>query len=119
MFFPSTLIRTAMPMMVALSFFSQTATAVIRDGGVDPANLGNGDWIYYTGAVTSGLGGNVPSVTSIASYMACAKSQGIRYIIVKAATGTNSSKVRQTRRKLFIARANNLAQFSSNFFSIL
>jgi len=66
----------------------QNVSAVIRDGGIDPANLGKGDWVYYTSAVTSGMGGNVPSVNSLASFMAYEKSQGIRYIVYKAASGS-------------------------------
>ncbi len=73
---------------LALCLFIQPARAVIRDGGIDPANLGKGDWVYYLSALTSGMGGNVPSVTNIASFMAYEKSQGIRYIIVKAASGS-------------------------------
>ena len=64
------------------------AMGVIRDGGIDPANLGKGDWVYYVSLCTSQMGGNVPSVNSVASFMAYEKSQGIRYIVVKAGTGS-------------------------------
>ncbi|MDB6024965.1 MAG: hypothetical protein JWM68_1188 [Verrucomicrobiales bacterium] len=64
--------------------------ATIFDGGVDSANLGKGDWIYFMSAATNQLGGNVPSVTNIASFMAFEKSQGINYIIVKAGTGSTN-----------------------------
>ena len=58
----------------------------IRDGGINPANLGKGDWIYFMNAATNKLGGNVASVTNENSLMLYYKSQGIRYFIVKAAT---------------------------------
>ena len=70
--------------------------APIRDGSIDPANLGKGDWIYFMRDATNRLGGNVPSVTNENSLMLYYKSQGIRYFIVKAATsdqlfeGTNA-----------------------------
>src|SRR6185312_5183944 len=60
--------------------------AVIRDGGIDPADLGKGEWIYYMSSTTNKLGGNVSAVTNEVSLMKYFKSQGIRYIIVKAAT---------------------------------
>jgi hypothetical protein len=47
---------------------------VIRDGGIDPANLGKGDWIYYTSMATNKLGGNVSSVTNENSLMLFYKS---------------------------------------------
>ena len=67
-----------------------TALGVIRDGGIDPANLGKGDWVYYLSDCYSGMGGNIPSVTNRASFMAFEKSQGVRYIIVKAGTGSTN-----------------------------
>src|SRR5262245_1961686 len=63
-----------------------SAAAVLRDGGIDPANLGKGDWIYYISAATNKLGGNISSVTNENSLMLFYKSAGIRYIIIKAAT---------------------------------
>lgn len=62
------------------------ALAVIRDGGIDPANLGKGDWIYSMTDATNKLGGHVNSVTNETSLMKFYRSQGIRYIIIKAAT---------------------------------
>jgi hypothetical protein len=62
---------------------------VIRDGNIDPSNLGKGDWIYFISAATNKLGGNVPSVTNENSLMLWYKKHGIRYIIVKA--GDNQS----------------------------
>ena len=62
------------------------ARGAIRDGGIDPANLGKGEWVYYMSSATNNLGGNVASVTNETSLMLYLKSQGIRYVIVKAAT---------------------------------
>jgi len=62
------------------------AAAVLRDGGIDPANLGKGDWIYFMSAATNRLGGNIASVTNENSLMVFFKTQGICYIIIKAAT---------------------------------
>ncbi|MGI8967043.1 MAG: hypothetical protein ACR2H1_13285, partial [Limisphaerales bacterium] len=67
-------------------FLLPRADAVIRDGGIDPANLGKGDWVYSMTDATNKLGGHVNSVTNENSLMVYYKSQGIRYIIVKAAT---------------------------------
>src|SRR5687768_15246431 len=76
--------------ILTFSFFMPTASAVIRDGGVDPANLGKGDWIYYMSSARAQLGGNISSVSNNASLFAFQKSQGIRYIIVKAGTGSTN-----------------------------
>ena len=73
----------------ALLTFGLTALSLpgqIRDGGIDPWNLGKGDWIYYMSMATNRLGGNVSSVTNETSLMLFYKSVGVRYIIVKAAT---------------------------------
>src|SRR5882762_1056725 len=60
--------------------------AQIRDGGIDPSNLGKGEWIYSMTDATNKLGGHVSSVTNETSLMLWYKSQGIRYMIVKAGT---------------------------------
>src|SRR5258708_7511882 len=62
------------------------AGAELRDGGIDPANLGKGDWIYCVTDATNRLGGHVGLVTNEISLMQFYRSQGIRYVIVKAAT---------------------------------
>ncbi len=62
------------------------ATAAIRDGGIDPSNLGRGEWLYYMSSATNHLGGYVSGVTNEDSLMGYMKSKGIRYVIVKAAT---------------------------------
>ena len=74
------------PILLASIFASSCVLGVIRDGGIDPANLGKGDWIYYTSSATNHLGGNVMSVTNENSLMLFYKSVGVRYIMVKAAT---------------------------------
>ncbi len=61
--------------------------AAIRDGGIDPANLGKGDWIYVLPTAVAGMGGNVPSVNDINSMMIFCKNQGINYLIIKAGDG--------------------------------
>lgn len=66
------------------------ASAVLFDGGVDSENLGKGDWIYFLSAATNKLGGNVNSVTNLASLFAFQKSQGIEYVIIKAGTGSTN-----------------------------
>jgi hypothetical protein len=64
------------------------ARAVIRDGGIDPANLGKGEWIYFVQNATNKMGGNVPTVTNEASLMSHYTNMGVRYVIVKAGTGS-------------------------------
>ena len=78
-------IKIATALLITTSAF-----ATVFDGGVDSANLGKGDWIYYVSDATNQLGGNVPSVTNIPTLMAYEKSQGINYIIVKAGTGSTN-----------------------------
>lgn len=65
------------------------AQGVIRDGGIDPANLGKGTWIYQLNNAVDQCNGNVPSVTNVPSLMIYLKNQGMRYIIVKAGTGAS------------------------------
>src|SRR5438477_8756336 len=91
-----------------LSFFlCKNGLAVVRDGNIDPANLGKGDWIYSMTDATNKLGGHVSSVTNETSLMLFYKSQGIRYMIVKAATSD----------RLFNG-CYSLPQFTSNLVSI-
>src|SRR5215475_11800592 len=63
------------------------ARSELRDGGIDPANLGKGDWIYCVSDATNKLGGHISGVTNETSLMQFYRSQGIRYLVVKAATG--------------------------------
>ncbi|MDQ6630359.1 MAG: hypothetical protein M3Y82_01205 [Verrucomicrobiota bacterium] len=66
------------------------ASAVLFDGGVDSANLGKGDWIYYMSEATNQLGGHVTSVVDIPTLMNYEKSQGMIFLIVKAGTGSTN-----------------------------
>ena len=63
------------------------APAQIRDGGIDPKNLGKGVWIYSMKDATNKLGGHIAAVTNINSLMQYYKSAGLRYCIIKSATG--------------------------------
>src|SRR2546422_3379738 len=90
-----------------------------RDGGIDPANLGKGEWIYIMSEATNKLGGNVPSVTSDVSLMKYFKGQGVQYVIVKAATSNflfNSaySSPQFTPNLCTIAHTNGLKIFGYN-----
>ncbi|MDB6124100.1 MAG: hypothetical protein JWQ71_3093, partial [Pedosphaera sp.] len=86
-FKPSSLVLALMAGALLIQLLTLSASAVIRDGGIDPANLGKGEWIYFMSSTTNQLGGNVASVTNEVSLMKYFKSQGIRYVIVKAASG--------------------------------
>lgn len=76
----------ALTLTLGLCAVPPRASAVLRDGGIDPANLGKGDWIYFMSRATNRLGGNISSVTNETSLMLFYQSIGIRYIIIKAAT---------------------------------
>ncbi|MDB6024437.1 MAG: Fibronectin type domain protein, partial [Verrucomicrobiales bacterium] len=67
---------------------TQRATAVIRDGGIDPSNLGKGEWIYSMNDATNKLGGHIASVTSEATLFQYYKSIGVRYVLIKMGTGS-------------------------------
>lgn len=79
-------------LVLALLFrvLAGAADVPIRDGGINPANLGNGDWIYFLNAATNKLGGSVPSVVNLPTLMSYYKSVGMQYIIVKAGTGSTN-----------------------------
>ena len=68
---------------------SQNALAVL-DNGVDPNNLGKGDWIYFMSQATNKLGGHVTTVVDIPTLMTYEKNQGMNYIIVKAGEGSTN-----------------------------
>ena len=76
-------------LLIAVLFLTRVSPclAQIRDGGIDPWNLGKGDWLYSVTDATNKLGNHVSSVTNENSLMLYYKSQGIRYMIVKAGTG--------------------------------
>lgn len=59
--------------------------AQVRDGGIEPRNMGRGTWIYILPTAINGLGGNVPSVTTLSNLMTYLKNQGLQYVILKAA----------------------------------
>jgi len=91
----------------------------LRDGGIDPANLGKGDWIYCVSDATNKLGGHVAAVTNENSLMQFYRSQGIRYLIVKAATSDQlftacARKPQFTRELVAAAHANGLRVFGYN-----
>jgi hypothetical protein len=97
--------------------------AVIRDGGVDPANLGQGGWLYLMNNATNHLSPNdISAVTNENSLFAYMKSQGMDYVIVKAGTSdtnywdSNYSKTRPvfTSNLVTLAHANGLKIFGSN-----
>ncbi|MEO6034562.1 MAG: immunoglobulin domain-containing protein [Verrucomicrobiota bacterium] len=73
--------------LLSFSFLSSVGHAVIRDGGIDPSNLGRGSWIYIMPNATANLGGNVTAVTNLPSLMIYMKNQGLQYVIIKAAQG--------------------------------
>ena len=79
-------VKTSLILLCFAQYFMLSVFAGIRDGGVDPSNLGRGEWLYYMSSATNQLGGYVSSVTDENSLMQYLKSQGTRYIIVKAAT---------------------------------
>jgi hypothetical protein len=62
--------------------------AIIRDGGIDPSNLGKGDWIYQMNRAVAQCNRYVASVNDMPSLMRYLKSQGLSYVIVKAGAGT-------------------------------
>ena len=66
------------------------AETPIRDGGINPANLGKGDWIWYVSWATNQLGGAAPGVVNLPTLMSYYKAQGLQYIVVKAGTGSTN-----------------------------
>ena len=107
---------------ILLFLFSTAVTpafAVIRDGGVDPSNLGQGGWLYIMSDATNKLGGNVASVTNESSLFAYMKHIGFNYVIVKAGTSNtlwngSYSSPQFTAALVSSAHANGLLIFGSN-----
>jgi hypothetical protein len=99
------------------------ALGVIRDGGVDSANLGQGGWLYLLNDATNHLApNNIAAVTNENSLFQYLKGQGLRYVIVKAGssdvlytdtTYTATSPV-FTSNLVNRAHANGLKIFGSN-----
>ncbi len=81
---------SAVSLIVLAGCFLNSASAVIRDGGIDPANLGKGDWIYSMADATNKLGGHISSVTNETSLMQYYKGIGVRYLIIKMGTGSTN-----------------------------
>jgi Purple acid Phosphatase, N-terminal domain len=86
----SVLGRVAAACLVTATMAASHLGAQVLDNGVDPGNLGKGDWIYILSSATNKLGGNVPSVTDVTSLMNYEKSQGMDFVIVKAGDGANT-----------------------------
>jgi hypothetical protein len=76
--------------VLLLCFFNYSASAVIRDGGIDPANLGKGEWIYSVKDATNRLGGHISSVTNEVSLFKYYKNIGVRYVMIKMGTGSTN-----------------------------
>lgn len=49
-------------LFLALHLATPALRATIRDGGIDPLNLGKGDWIYILPNAINQMGGTMPSV---------------------------------------------------------
>ncbi len=81
--FGSTLQRVGF--LLALLLMVCRSHAAIRDGGIDPQNMGRGSWIYILPDAINGLRGNVPSVNSLSNLMTYMKNQGLQYVGIKAA----------------------------------
>src|ERR1017187_237918 len=73
----------AISVMTGLFFCTH---AQLRDGGIDPKNLGKGVWIYSMTDATNKLGGHATGVTNVNSLMQFYKSAGLHYCLIKAAT---------------------------------
>ncbi len=81
--------RIALLVFIAIAF-AHSASGVIRDGGIDPANLGKGEWIYSFKDATNRLGGHINSVTNEASLFQYYKKIGVKYVMIKMGTGSTN-----------------------------
>jgi hypothetical protein len=102
---------------------SGPAGAVIRDGGIDPANLGQGGWLYLLHDATNHLSpNNISAVTNENSLFQYLKGQGLRYVIVKVGTSNtlwfdtsySTTSPMFTSNLVYLAHANGLKIFASN-----
>ena len=59
----------------------------LLDNGVDPANLGKGDWIWQLPTCTNQLGGYIPAVTDLQSLISWETNHGMQWITVKCGDG--------------------------------
>src|SRR5688572_24494908 len=82
--------RAVLLLVLLFRWLLGAAVVPIRDGGINPASLGKGDWIWYVSQATNKLGGVAPSVVNLPTLMSYYKSQGLQYIIVKAGTGSTN-----------------------------
>ena len=57
------------------------------DNGVDPANLGKGDWLWQLPTCENQLGGYVSSVTNLQSLIQWETNHGMQWITVKCGDG--------------------------------
>jgi hypothetical protein len=106
-----------------LTLTAPSAWCQIRDGGVDPANLGQGGWLYLLHNATNHLAPNhIAAVTNENSMFQYLKGQGLQYVIVKAGssdllytdtTYTATSPV-FTSNLVNLAHSNGLKIFGSN-----
>ncbi len=112
--------RLKLPTVVlAMLALAVCARAQIRDGGIDPKNLGKGVWIYAMKDATNKLGGHITAVTNINSLMAYYKSIGLRYCIIKSATsdklfGDCTTGGQLTSNLVSIAHSNSILVFGYN-----
>ena len=109
--------------LLALNVAAPSARSQIRDGGIDPANLGQGGWLYLLHNATNHLSPNkIAAVTNENSLFQYLRGQGLRYVIVKVGTSdqlytdttyTATSPV-FTSNLVSLAHANGLKIFGSN-----
>jgi len=66
--------------LLALIVIAPRAGAQLRDGNIDPWNLGKGDWIYILSDAASQHGG-------VSGLMTYAKGKGMSYVVIKAGEG--------------------------------
>ena len=76
--------------IAGLLLFAATQNLRALDNGVDPYNLRKGDWVYVLSTATNHLGGNVSSVTSVATLMSYEASQGMNWIVIKSGEGSTN-----------------------------
>ncbi|MEY4916528.1 MAG: hypothetical protein RL616_441 [Verrucomicrobiota bacterium] len=112
--------RLKLPTVIlAMLALAVCARAQIRDGGIDPKNLGKGVWIFAMKDATNKLGGHITAVTNINSLMSYYKSAGLRYCIIKSATsdklfGDCTTGGQLTSNLVSIAHSNSILVFGYN-----
>lgn len=119
---PSVSVRAAARISLLVSVFvllAASALGQLRDGGIDPKNLGKGVWIYSMTDATNKVGGHITSVTNITSLMQFFHVAGLRYCIIKAATSDQLFNAcyatpQFNSNLVNIAHANGIAVFGYN-----